>query len=113
MALSQGPYYEKPTQNIIRIEHGHHPDMITTTAPSVQMRSLTSDSLPIAQCDHQLNSLLKAATAAGSQDTRYLQNAVQDADELEPVSTSPVMIGRYGNVTSFTGDPLDSQRTIC
>ena len=68
------------------------------------MRSLTGASLPIAQGDHQLDGLRKAATAAGGQDTRYLQNTVQGADEIESISTPLGMIGRCGNHILFTGD---------
>ena len=69
------------------------------------MRSLTDNSLPIAPGDHQLNGLPKAATAVGSQDTRYLQNAVQGANGFDPISTPLGMIGRCDDTISFTGDP--------
>ena len=105
MALSNGPYYENPTQSSVSSERGAYPDIISTTSPSARMRPLTDESLPVAQGDHQLNGLPKAATATGSQDTRYLQNAALGADGFEPISTPLGMIGRCDDAISFAGDP--------
>ena len=100
MALSNGPYFEKPAQkNTASGERGKYPDIKSTpTSPSVRLRSSTDEALPIARDgDRQLDGALKAATTAGSgQDTRYLQKAVQGADESEAVSTWLGRSGRCG-----------------
>lgn len=95
MALSNGPYYEKPAQkNTVSSERGSYPDIISTpTSPSVRLRSSTDEALPIAR-----DGVLKATTTAGSgQDTRYLQNAVQGADKFKAISTWLERSGRCGD----------------
>ncbi|KAL8792953.1 MAG: hypothetical protein Q9195_004450 [Heterodermia aff. obscurata] len=119
MALSDGPYYEKPTQKSRSCDRYSYPDILPTTAPSLQTLSLNGGVLPLPQGDRQLNGLLKAITAAGSQDSRFLQDAVQGVDELESISTPLGMIGRCGNEEQgkthvrqlITGDSITTEFT--